>query len=174
MFIFWNFSKFWYRFHLSPKVKRKVISTIRSFLYKSSHELPDNFRHRILGKSQICKGTQPNAQSQNIWCWRLKIDKMRYYSFRLCLTLFDFSIFLKIFCPGLSGGATTLTPVYLKRHYFDLFQNFMVFLRPLQQKLKQLSFEKFQIKQCCVSIICHVWFWSKNLICNNFRWWQLF
>ena len=67
---------------------------------------------------------------------------MRYYSFRLCLTLFDFSIFLKIFCTGLSGGATTLTPVYLKRHYFDLFQNFMVFLRPLQQKLKQLSFEK--------------------------------
>ena len=93
------------------QVKRNLTSSIRNFLQEMSQELPSDLRIRILGnrnilgKSQNCIATQPNAQSllQNKFLTlALKIyAKTDTKVFQFCLTSLDLLIFLETFCTGL-------------------------------------------------------------------------
>ena len=47
----------------SPQLKRDLISTRIKFEYELSHELPNNLRYRISGKSQSWLKAEPSAQS---------------------------------------------------------------------------------------------------------------
>ena len=47
----------------SPQLKRDLISSRIKFEYELSHELPNNLRYRISGKSQSWLKAEPSAQS---------------------------------------------------------------------------------------------------------------
>ena len=92
--LFGNFKKFFYYSFYWTQVKRSLISSIRNFIYKSSHDLPSNSRLTILEKNEIL------GRSEN--CIRTLSCALPTLQSLFNLTLPDLLILVKILSTGCS------------------------------------------------------------------------